>query len=77
MPRTPRHCSFVVYVGPADAETDLEPMKIYRLAAAEAGDPKGYCRVVDESGEDYLYLEELFEPVAVPKRVELALKAVM
>lgn len=66
---------FVVYVGPSDTEVDLEPMKIYRLAAPEANDPKDYLRVIDESGEDYLYPQHLFEPITVPKRVEAALNA--
>ena len=65
---------YVVYLGPSGAEVDLEPMKIYRLAPAEANDPKDYLRVIDESGEDYLYPQRLFERIILPKRVEAALK---
>ncbi|HEX7009189.1 MAG TPA: hypothetical protein VF184_04355 [Phycisphaeraceae bacterium] len=66
---------FVVFLGPADPEVDLEPLKIYRLAPNEPGDPADYLRVVDESGEDYLYPRRLFEPITVSKRVEAAIKA--
>ncbi|MCC6682922.1 MAG: hypothetical protein IT445_18645 [Phycisphaeraceae bacterium] len=66
---------FVVYVGPADAEVDLEPMKIYRVAHSEPGDPTDYLRVIDESGESYLYPQSQFEPITVSQRVEAALKA--
>ena len=55
MAHTSRKAEFVVYIGPSDTESDLEPMKIYRLASPEPHDPKGYWCVIDESGEDYLY----------------------
>jgi len=63
----------VVYLGPADPQSDLEPMKLYRVVAAEPGDPEDHLRVIDESGEDYLYPAKLFAELSVPKRVEDAL----
>ena len=41
-------------------ETDLEIGKIYRVISTV---PKGWIRVVDDSGEDYLYLRRWFEEV--------------
>jgi len=39
----------------------LEPFKIYRSAALEAGEAgKGMTRVIDESGEDYLFPSKYF-----------------
>ncbi|MDX1384153.1 MAG: hypothetical protein R3190_10950 [Thermoanaerobaculia bacterium] len=57
---------FVVCVSNAGYEASLTVRKIYRLAAREALDPPGTQRVVDESGEDYLYPAELFASIDVP-----------
>jgi hypothetical protein len=64
---------FAVCVSNAGYEASLERNKIYVLLpdadAAEDGD----VRVVDESGEDYLYPAGWFVPIDVPKAVESAL----
>ena len=43
-------------------------------SVSEPSDPaaaaKHYVRIVDESGEDYLYPEEYFVPVDIPKVAE-------
>lgn len=36
-------------------EASLALRKIYEVLVPEDKDPKGYIRIVDESGEDYLY----------------------
>jgi hypothetical protein len=41
----------------------------YRLEDAAAA-KRHYARVIDESGEDYLYPESWFVPVSVPANVE-------
>jgi len=54
---------------------DLELRKLYeRLPDARAA-KEGLVRVVDESGEDYLYPERNFVMVDLPKEAERALKA--
>jgi hypothetical protein len=51
----------------------LELHKIYRaLADVDAGQ-EGDLRVIDESGEDYLYPSEWFVPVKVPSAVKISL----
>jgi hypothetical protein len=40
--------------------TSLELRKVYRLLRDAAASRRGLVRVVDESGEDYLYPEECF-----------------
>ena len=56
-------------------EASLERRKIYSvLADAEARKHK-MVRVIDESGEDYLYPEGYFLPVALPPAVRQALLA--
>ena len=39
---------------------DLEPRKLYRVLPDQAAAADGYLRVIDESGEDYLYRHDLF-----------------
>lgn len=50
----------------------LDLRKIYRLIPADAGDA-GLLRVVDESGEDYLYPAEFFIALDLPQIAEQAL----
>lgn len=45
---------FVLCVKDDDCE-DLEKRKVYRVIPDKKADKDGYIRVVDESGEDYLY----------------------
>ena len=42
----------------------LDVGKPYRRLDPLAGDPKSRIRVVDESGEDYLYPRAFFRPVS-------------
>lgn len=52
---------FVVCVQ-SDAAEDLEVRKVYRILPDEAASARGHLRVIDESGEDYLYPEVWFVP---------------
>jgi hypothetical protein len=40
---------------------------VYRLVPDAAAASEGLVRVVDESGEDYLYPDKFFVPIEVPK----------
>jgi hypothetical protein len=51
----------------------LEKGKVYRAISDSSGERLGLIRVVDESGEDYLYPEEMFDPVELTKKAERAL----
>ena len=44
----------------------LEVRKIYRRIRDEKSEHHGLLRIVDESGEDYLYPMNYFVPVRVP-----------
>jgi hypothetical protein len=57
----------------ADESSDLEIRKIYRVLSDESAAKRGHVRVVDESGEDYLYPEEYFAPVRLPAEAARAL----
>jgi len=49
-----------------DGSDDLESRKIYQVLPDRAAMRDGYVRVIDESGEDYLYPGEYFVPVKLP-----------
>ena len=63
---------FVVCVNNDDCE-DLEVRKIYQVLADETAAADGLLRVVDESGEDYLYPAKLFLQIELPQAIEKAL----
>jgi len=56
-----------------DSEPDLEPRKVYQVLPDEAAAKEDHLRVVDESGEDYLYPAHFFVLIEVPKAKERAL----
>ena len=67
--------TFAICVDNEGYEASLELRKIYIVAPSEANDPKGYIRIVDESGEDYLYSAKGFEIIELPPRIERKLVA--
>jgi hypothetical protein len=54
--------------------TSLEPRKIYSTLPDAAGDKLGMIRVVDESGEDYLYPRKQFSEIEIPRGLAKALR---
>ena len=74
MKRRKAETQFVVCVRNEDCE-DLELRKIYRVLPDEAAAEDNYLRVVDESGEDYLYPADYFLPIELSKDLEKALLA--
>ena len=46
----------------------LEPRKIYQRLRDVVAEKIGFVRIVDESGESYLYPAALFVPIAVPRQ---------
>ncbi|HLE62825.1 MAG TPA: hypothetical protein VI750_06795 [Pyrinomonadaceae bacterium] len=72
MKRQKSAVKFVICIRNEECE-DLEPRKLYRVVPDEAAAADGYIRVIDESGEDYLYPENYFLPIELPKAAEKAL----
>ena len=68
---TPRH--FAVCIQNSGYEGALELRKLYPVLEDPAAEEKSFVRVVDESGEDYLYPKDWFLPLSLPERVEEAL----
>ena len=69
--KSPRR--FAVCVKNEGYEASLERNKIYVLVSDPDAEKDGDIRVVDESGEDYLYPSDWFVVVDVPKAVEASL----
>ncbi|HEX3280159.1 MAG TPA: hypothetical protein VHR36_02920 [Pyrinomonadaceae bacterium] len=66
---------FVLCIRNDDCE-DLEPRKVYQLVPDDAAARDGYVRVIDESGEDYIYPGDYFVPIQLPRAAEKALLSV-
>ena len=64
---------FAVCINNADYPASLELHKIYREIPDENVATEGDIRVVDESGEDYIYPSSYFVPIQVPQIVEESL----
>ena len=64
---------FAVCVNNADYEVSLELHKIYRVLPDEDAAAHGDLRIIDESGEDYLFSAERFVPIVVPEAVQKSL----
>jgi hypothetical protein len=52
----------------------LEPRKIYRKIADAWAHTHKLVRIVDESGEDYLYPRNYFVSIPIPKAARAALR---
>lgn len=69
--------AFVVCINNSDYPASLEIHKIYRVLPDSRAEKDGDIRIVDESGEDYLYPASIFVSIPVPQVVEESiLKAV-
>lgn len=63
---------FALCIGNKDCE-DLEKRKIYQVLPDDEAKKEGYLRVIDESGEDYLYPQSYFILVPLPDEAREAL----
>ena len=74
--RVPKSTSSFALCIRDDGAEDLEQRKLYQVVPDREATREGYLRVVDESGEDYLYPSELFVavklPAAIARRLMLA-----
>jgi hypothetical protein len=63
---------FVLCIRNEDCD-DLEPRKIYQVLPDKSSAADGCIRVIDESGEDYLYPQDYFVPIDLPQAAQKAL----
>jgi len=71
-----KHPSFVVCIEAGEYEGELVLGKVYRTLKPAKNDRLDDRRVIDESGEDYLYPAKWFVPVELPAKAKRVLAAV-
>jgi len=66
---------FVICVDNEGYPASLERWKVYRSLPDREADAHNLLRVIDESGEDYLYAKSLFRPIDLPSSVRRLLRS--
>ena len=64
-----------VCLGNEGYEVSLEPRKIYAVLRDSDAAEHGQLRVIDESGEDYLFPASLFAAIPLPTKLRRAVLA--
>jgi hypothetical protein len=65
----------VVCISSEGYPASLEKRKIYLALRDATADKRGLIRVVDESGDDYLYPKTFFRSIALPQAIKKAVLA--
>lgn len=68
--------SYVLCINNRNYRASLEVGKVYRLLRDADAGRHNQVRVIDESGEDYLYARERFVPIVVPSVARKVLQTV-
>jgi len=71
----PQAKQLVVCVDNQGYSVSLEKRKIYVMLRDAMAEKHGLLRIVDESGEDYLYPKMFFRSIALPQSVKKAVMA--
>lgn len=66
---------YFICLANGEYRASLEVRKIYVVLPDPAANAEGLLRVVDESGEDYLYPSTLFAEIALPSAAVRAFRA--
>ena len=74
LPRKPKAAGYAVCLDNGGYTASLEVRKLYPVLADRDAEANDLIRVVDESGEDYLYPSRLFKRVALPLELQRALR---
>jgi hypothetical protein len=61
--------SFALCIENKECE-DLEKRKIYRVLPDVEAKKEGFMRIIDESGDDYLYPESYFILIELPREAQ-------
>jgi hypothetical protein len=70
MPRSSSR--YVLCVRNGTYRASLQPRKVYRVVDDSSAEARALLRVVDESGEDYLFPADLFVPIELPAKARPA-----
>jgi hypothetical protein len=71
----PRAKRLVVCIDNDGYGASLERRKIYVALPDAQAEKRGLVRIIDESGDDYLYRGTMFRPVELPQAVRKAILA--
>jgi hypothetical protein len=74
MKNQPEESRFVICIRNEGCD-DLELRKVYQVLSDTHAGEDGYLRIIDESGEDYLYPQDCFVPVRLTRAAQEALMA--
>ena len=66
---------FVICINNEDYEVSLERGKVYQVVDDPSALKRDMLRLIDESGEDYLYPSSRFVAIKLPKAAQDALVA--
>lgn len=66
---------FAICIKNDEYPASLQLWKVYRVLPDDKGARHNMIRVIDESGEDYLFPADYFASIELPHAVELALLA--
>lgn len=72
MTQTKQRTKFALCIENRDCD-DLQKGKVYQVLPDDAAAQEDYWRIVDESGEDYLYPASYFVLLDLPRSAEEAL----
>lgn len=68
-----KYRKFVICVENTDYPASLEVRKVYESLPDADAESHGQIRIVDESGDDYLYPTSYFVEISLPKDIEEAI----
>jgi len=71
----PQSKQLVVCVNNEGYPASLEKRKIYVSLRDPAAEKRGLLRIIDESGDGYLYPKTLFRSIALPQAIRKAVLA--
>ena len=66
---------YVLCLSNAGYKASLVVRRIYKVIADEQAERRSLIRVVDESGEDYLFPRKLFVAIELPRQASRAFSA--
>jgi hypothetical protein len=64
------NAKFVMCIHNENYPVDLTVHMVYKVLPDESADKRGWIRIVDNTGEDYLYPARKFVPVQIPEEAE-------
>lgn len=67
--------SYVLCIDNGGYPESLEVRKVYAVLPDDRAEARQYLRVIDETGEDYLYPSKYFVPIQVPPEAAKVLPA--